>query len=175
MATFYQLASPYVVTHIDLSLPSLLYALDQQKAKKLLERDWVNRWIFFKAYKIKSVLSLHAQMVFKFLACLVQEKMIYLKFLFVSLKTLTKSKIVPEAASYFLYRLSLVDFLRCPVLGSLRYDISVHRWVPVSFFMIKIAASEHLKRVIGRIFAISKCFHRSKLKLSFWFSSQKDS
>ena len=109
-----------------------------------------------KAYQIKSVLSLRAQMVFKFLACLVQEKMIYLKFLFVSLKTLTKSKIVPEAASYFLYRLYLADFLRCPFLGSLRHDISDHRWVPVSFFMIKLAASEHLKRVTGRIITISK-------------------
>jgi hypothetical protein len=29
--------------------------------------------IFWKGYKIKSVLSVHAQMVFKFLACLVQE------------------------------------------------------------------------------------------------------
>jgi hypothetical protein len=30
--------------------------------------------IFFKAYKIKSVLYCHAQMVIKFLACLVLEK-----------------------------------------------------------------------------------------------------
>jgi hypothetical protein len=30
--------------------------------------------IFFKAYKIKSVLYLHAQMVFKFFACLVLGK-----------------------------------------------------------------------------------------------------
>jgi hypothetical protein len=31
-----------------------------------------------------------------------------------------------------------------------------HRMVPVSVFMIIIAASEHLKRVTGRIFRISR-------------------
>ncbi len=55
----------------------------------------------FEAYKIKSVLSVRAQIVFNFFACLVQEK-IYMKSLFAFLKTLTNSvilNIVPEAAS----------------------------------------------------------------------------
>jgi hypothetical protein len=47
--------------------------------------------IFVKAYKIKSVQYVHAQMVFRFLACLVQEK-INIQFLLASLKTLTNSK-----------------------------------------------------------------------------------
>jgi hypothetical protein len=48
-------------------------------------------YFFLKAYTIKSVLSVHTQMVFKFLACLVQEKNEYEVFA-CSLKSLTNSK-----------------------------------------------------------------------------------
>ncbi len=60
---------------------------------------------FFRAFKIKSVLSVHAQMVFKFLVCLVQEK-ITMKFLLASLKTLTNSKNCSESRIKYLFRLS---------------------------------------------------------------------
>jgi hypothetical protein len=56
--------------------------------------------IFLRPIKL-NVLSVHAQMVFEFLVCLVQEK-IKKKFLFASLKTLTIIvKIVPKAALKF--------------------------------------------------------------------------
>jgi hypothetical protein len=41
-----------------------------------------------------------------------------------------------------------------------------HRRLPASIFSVKLAALRSLKRVIGRIFKISKQFQRSKLKLS---------
>ncbi len=49
--------------------------------------------------------------------------------------------------------------------SGLRYDISDNRQVPVRFFMVKFLTSRHLKRVTGRIFTISKLFHRGKQKL----------
>jgi hypothetical protein len=64
-------------------------------------RDWVTTHqieIFGRpAYVIKSfpVLSVHEQMVFKFLACLVYEKNKH-RFLFASLKSLTTSKNKPH-------------------------------------------------------------------------------
>jgi hypothetical protein len=63
--------------------------------------------IFFKVYTIKSVhvLSLHAQMVFKFLACLVHQ--INIKFLLPSLKTLTNTKSCSESRIKFMFRLSI--------------------------------------------------------------------
>jgi hypothetical protein len=56
---------------------------------------------FLKAYyKIKLVLYIHAQMVFKYFACLVQEK-IKMKFLLASVKTLLNLEIVPKATLNF--------------------------------------------------------------------------
>ena len=52
-------------------------SLHSHSGLKISKRDYVTSWIFFVEdlrYTIKSVLSVHAQMVFKFLACLVQEK-----------------------------------------------------------------------------------------------------
>ncbi len=54
--------------------------------------------IFFKEYKLNKVLSLHEQMVFKFLACSVQEKN---KFLLASFKLLIIPKIVPKPHQFF--------------------------------------------------------------------------
>jgi hypothetical protein len=67
--------------------------------------DYVTVKYFFKTYNFKSVLSVHAQMVFKFLACLVQEKNEY-EVLLVSLKTLTDSENCSESRIKFLFRLS---------------------------------------------------------------------
>jgi len=50
---------------------------------------------------------------------------------------------------------STVSYRACPI-GGFRFDISDHRRVPVSVFMVKIAASEHLKRFTRRVFTISK-------------------
>jgi hypothetical protein len=44
-----------------------------------------------------------------------------------------------------------------------------HRRLPVSIFIVKIAALGFLKRVTGRIFKISKKFQRSKLNFEFDF------
>jgi hypothetical protein len=40
-------------------------------------------------------------------------------------------------------------------LGGFRHDVSYHKQVPVGLFIVKFAASEHLKKVTGKIFAIS--------------------
>jgi hypothetical protein len=61
--------------------------------------------IFIKPHTIKSVLYVRALMVFKFIACLVQEK-INAKFLLASLKTLTNSKKCSESHIKFLFWLS---------------------------------------------------------------------
>jgi hypothetical protein len=50
---------------------------------------------------INSILSVHEQLVFKFLTCLVQEK-IYMMFLLASLKTLTNFKSVEQLVFTFL-------------------------------------------------------------------------
>ncbi len=53
---------------------------------------------FLKAYKIQSVLSVHEQMVFKWLACLVQERIISWSFCLLLWKHLLFEKTVPEAS-----------------------------------------------------------------------------
>ncbi len=77
------------------------------------EKDCVTIWIFFwRPIKFKSVLSLHVQLVFTFLACLVLDKK-SMKILLPSLKTLLILKVVPKAASNFwsgFPLLSLVNF-----------------------------------------------------------------
>ncbi len=60
---------------------------------------------FLKACKIKSLLYVHAQMVFQFVVCLVQEK-INLKFQLASLKTPTTSKNSDKSRIKFMLRLS---------------------------------------------------------------------
>jgi hypothetical protein len=56
----------------------------------------------------------------------------------------------------------------------LQNDISDHRLIPVSVFFVKIADSEHLKKDSGRTFNIRTRSQRSKQKISFGFSTQKD-
>ncbi len=51
--------------------------------------------------------------------------------------------------------------------------ILVHKWVPVRFFMIKIATSEHLNRITGRIFTISVFIEASWNFLLDFFSQKK--
>jgi hypothetical protein len=76
---------------------------------------------FSKAYKIKPVLSVHAQMVFKYLVYLLEEKS-NIKFLLASLKTLTDSKDCSESRirMFPLPCLSLVDFLRYTLMDGCR-------------------------------------------------------
>jgi hypothetical protein len=62
--------------------------------------------ICLKAYKIKTVLSVHAQMVFNFLVCLVKERRKIMKFLLASLKTLTNSKDCSKSRFEFMFWLS---------------------------------------------------------------------
>jgi hypothetical protein len=52
--------------------------------------------IFLKVYKIKSILSIHAQLVLSFFPALFKGK-INVKFLLASLKTHLTAKIVPKA------------------------------------------------------------------------------
>jgi hypothetical protein len=60
------------------------------------------------------------------------------------------------------------------VLGGFRYDILTMRRVPVSVFMVKINASEHLKWATERFFTISDFIEQAETSFGF-FSSQKDS
>jgi hypothetical protein len=74
--------------------------------------------------------------------------------------------LVKEKNIYKVSLKTLMNYKNCS--GSrFRYD-SGHR-------VVKLIASEHLKRVTERIFTISKCFHRSTQILSIEFSLHKDS
>ncbi len=67
--------------------------------------------IFWNAYKMKSVLSVHAQIVFKFLACPVQDKNKF-KFSACFFETLTKFKTYFESLIKILFRLSFALIAR---------------------------------------------------------------
>jgi hypothetical protein len=61
--------------------------------------------IFFKASTIESVLSVHAEIVFKFTGCLFKEQKINIMFLLDSLKHLLILNMLPKAESKFLSQL----------------------------------------------------------------------
>jgi hypothetical protein len=83
------------------------------------------RWM----YSIHSVLSVHALMVFKFLACLVQEK-IKIKFLLASLKTLKNSKKCSVSRSVPAFLCShWSNFSPCTFIASFRNNFEDHRRV----------------------------------------------
>ncbi len=123
-----------------------------------------------------SILSVHVQMVFKFLPFLLQEKSIYIiQFLLASLKTHTKncSEIRPcmysgenlsmrakERQNRKLFML-LEQFRNA---GGFRNNFYSHR---------RLSKSRN-KLSEGRIFTISEWLHRKAETLN-WFSSQKES
>jgi hypothetical protein len=70
-----------------------------------------------KAYKIKSVLPVHAPIVGKFFGCLIEQKTINKDVLLYTLKTLSDFKNLTKSCTrIFIIALSLVDFFRCPPL-----------------------------------------------------------
>jgi hypothetical protein len=109
------------------------------------------KYFVLKADKIELVLSVQAQMVFKFLACLVQEK-INMKFLLASLKTLTDSETCSESRIKFLFRLSLHSRLSEQFSGSQFGYGTTFRDTDG----YQKAGTNSLKRVTGRNFTISK-------------------
>jgi hypothetical protein len=119
--------------------------------------------IYLKAFRMKSVLSVHAQMIFKFLAYLVREKNKY-KFLLAFLKKLTNSNNCTERCIKFLFRLSFA------VLGLFSFVYTVHSWQAFRTIFIITAVFQNnfrvaggylkdgttsMKGVTGRIFTIS--------------------
>jgi hypothetical protein len=67
-----------------------------------------------------------------------------------------------------------IDFRRIELYDfHLRYDISGPRRVPVSVFMVKIVASEPLKRVTGRILRIISNFTEASKKLTMKYHRSK--
>ncbi len=117
--------------------------------------------MFLKAYQIKSVLSEHAQLAFKYWNCLGQEKN-YIKNFCFSFPFCHWT--ICSSVHLLLNAGKILVIAR--ILGGFRYNISDHRLVPFfKRFHGKIAALKHLKRVTGRIFTICKWFHRSKKKL----------
>ncbi len=86
---------------------------------------------FLKAYIIKSVLSVHAPIVFKYQPTQFNRK-INMKFLLVSLKTLTNSKNRSESRIKFLFWLSLAligRFFQCTFIAGFRNNFQDHRRV----------------------------------------------
>jgi hypothetical protein len=99
------------------------------------------------AYKITSVLSGHAQIVFKFLACLFENNYEVSVCFF---ETLT------NFCSGFPC-LSLVNFLLCSFKDGFRNNIQDHRGLSEQFLdRRQKAGTSFLKMVSGRIFTISK-------------------
>ncbi len=74
----------------------------------------LDEYLFVKAYKIKTVLSVHVRWFIVFLACLVQEENIY-KVRFGSLKTLTNLKTVPDPHHNFCTDFPLCHWSISPV------------------------------------------------------------
>ncbi len=94
---------------------------------------------FFRAYTVKSVLSVHALIVFKFLACLVQEK-IKIKFLLTSLKTFTNSKNCSVSRIKFLFwRFFSLNGVHCTFIASFRNNFQDHRRVTVQLLETQAA------------------------------------
>ncbi len=91
-----------------------------------LKRDWVMN-IFWRSIKLKQyLLSVHAQMDFKFEGCLVREKKTIIKFLLASLKTFTNSKDFTESRISISVPAFLVDFRPCTVIAGLHKSFQNH-------------------------------------------------
>ncbi len=82
---------------------------------------------FLKAYKIKSVLSWHAQMVFKLLSLLISSEKSTWSFLLASLKTLINSKSCSESRIKFLFGLSF------PLIGKFFLVYIIQSRLPEQF------------------------------------------
>ncbi len=113
------------------------------------------------AYKIVSVLCVHAQMVFKLLACPVEEKK-KKKFCLLLWKHAKILKTVPKAASDFCFgypSLSLVSFfsrvLSWGAFGTI-FRITMAFWTTVKVTdRNQKSRKSYLKAVTGRIFIIT--------------------